>query len=140
MWLDLRVLIMFRTTLQPYNDFFSIDNQDKTILLPTIVSNIINKTSSTLTTILTSPSWDYQQHPPVLHLQFTSFSSQLPPIILDDPVINVITVPPNIWRKKTTNKYKPLVYNDVNEDLYIFGKCFKPSYSWKIRLRSDIIY
>ena len=34
----------------------SIDNQDKTILLPTVISNIINKTSSTLATILTSPS------------------------------------------------------------------------------------
>ena len=38
---------------------FKIDNQDKTILLPTVVSSIINTTSSKLTTTITSLSWDY---------------------------------------------------------------------------------
>ena len=34
----------------------SIDNQDKTILLPTVDSDIVNTTSSNLATTLTSPS------------------------------------------------------------------------------------
>ena len=38
----------------------SIDNQDKTILLPTVDSDMINTTSSNLATTLTSPSWGYQ--------------------------------------------------------------------------------
>ena len=94
----------------------SIDNKDKTIILPTVVSNIISTTSFSLATILTSPSWDYQQHHPASHPQFTSFSSQLPPIIFPYPVINVIIIPPKICRKKVANKYKPLGYNDVDED------------------------
>ena len=44
--------------------------------------------------------------------------------------------------EKAANKYKPLVYNDVDEDLYLFktfGKCIKSSLSWKPHLRSDLI-
>ena len=66
-----------------------------------------------------------------------------PPTILPDPIINVITVPPKIWRKKAASNYKPLVYNDVDEDLYSFkpfGKCVKRSASWEPRLRSDLIH
>ena len=121
----------------------SIDNQDKTILLPTVVSNILNTTSSNFTTTLTNPSWDYRPHHPASHPQFTSLSSQPPPVILPDIIINVIVVPPTIWRENVANKYKPLVYNDVDGDLYsfkTFGKCIKRSSSWKTRLRSDLIY
>ena len=74
-----------------------------------------------------------------LHFIFQS----APPTILPDPIINVITVPPKIWRKKAASNYKPLVYNDVDEDLYSFkpfGKCVKRSTSWKPRLRSDLIH
>ena len=41
------------------------------------------------------------------------------------------------------SNYKPLVYNDVDEDLYFFkpfGKCVKRSASWEPRLRSDLIH
>ena len=58
---------------------FKIDNQDKTILLPTVDSDIVNTTSSNLATTLTSPSWRYQQYHTTSHPQFTSFPSQLPP-------------------------------------------------------------
>ena len=74
-----------------------------------------------------------------LHFIFQS----APPTILPDPIINVITVPPKIWRKKAASNYKPLVYNDVDEDLYSFkpfGKCVKRSASWEPRLRSDLIH
>ena len=42
----------------------SIDNQDKSILLPIIVSNIFNTTSSNFATTLTSPSSNYRPHHP----------------------------------------------------------------------------
>ena len=67
----------------------SIDNQDKTILLPTVDSDIINTTSSNLATTLTSPSWGYQQYHTASHPQFTSFSSQLfPPYSLIPSLIS----------------------------------------------------
>ena len=47
-------------TVKEHN--FSIDNQEKTILLPTVDSDIMNTTSSNLATTLTSPSWGYQQY------------------------------------------------------------------------------
>ena len=56
----------------------TIDIQDKTILLPTVVSITINTTSSNLATTITSPSWDFQQHHPASAPQFTSFSSNPP--------------------------------------------------------------
>ena len=111
-------------------------------MLLTVVSSIINTTCSNLVTTIISPSWDYQQHHPASDPQFTSFSSQLPPTILPDPVINVITVPRKIWRKKVANNYKPLVYNDIDEDLYSFKpfcKCLKRSASWESLLRSNLI-
>ena len=113
---------------------FSIDNQDKTIFMPTVFSNIIKITNSNLATPFTSPTWDHQQHHLASYPHFTSFSSQLYPSILPDPVVNVITIPPNISRKKTANKYKLLVYKDVDEHLYsfkTFRKCIKCSSSWK---------
>ena len=66
-----------------------------------------------------------------------------PPTILPDPIINVITVSPKIWRKKVASNYKPLVYNDVDEDFFSFkpfGKCVKRSASWESRLRFDLIH
>ena len=41
-----------------------------------------------------------------------------PPTILPDPIINVITVSPKIWRKKVASNFKPLVYNDFDEDFF----------------------
>ena len=78
-----------------------------------------------------------------LPLPFTSIDNQLPPSFLPHPIINAITVPPKIWRKKAATKYKPIIYDDVDEDLYLFksfGKCVKHSSSWQPRLRSDLIH
>ena len=57
-------------------------------------------------------------------------------------VVNIISVPPNIWRPKPKNNYKPMVYTNVDEDLYIFkayGKIMKLTPPWTPRPRSDVI-
>ena len=57
-------------------------------------------------------------------------------------VINIISVPPKIWRSKTKNKYKPMDFIDVDKDLYTFihyGKTTKHTPSWISRPRSEII-
>ena len=56
--------------------------------------------------------------------------------------INVITVPSKIWRKNAINKYDPILYDDVDEDLYVF-KSFDKSMTrtphFVPRPRSDLI-
>ena len=50
--------------------------------------------------------------------------------ITSHPSINVITVPTKFRRKKSINTYTPVIYNDVDEDLYVFksfGKSMKRS-------------
>ena len=44
---------------------------------------------------------------------------------LYNPLVHVITVPPKIWRPKARNKYKPIIYHDVDDNLYVlkvYGK------------------
>ena len=62
--------------------------------------------------------------------------------ITSNPSINVITVLPKLWRKKPANSYKLIIYDDVNEDLYVFksfGKSMKRSSHFIPRPRSDLI-
>ena len=62
--------------------------------------------------------------------------------ITSSPSINVITVPPIFWRKKQNNTYKSIIYDDVDEDLYVFktfGKSMKRSSHFIPRPRSDLI-
>ena len=40
--------------------------------------------------------------------------------LIPESFINVITFPPKFWRKKAINKYDPILYDDVDEDLYVF--------------------
>ena len=42
-----------------------------------------------------------------------------------NPLVRVITVPTKAWRPKAKNKYKPIIYHDVDDDLYVlkvYGK------------------
>ena len=42
-----------------------------------------------------------------------------------NPLVHVITVPPQIWRRKTKNNYAPIIYHGVDDDLYVlktYGK------------------
>ena len=51
-------------------------------------------------------------------------------------------MPPKIWRPKAKNNYKPNIYTDVNDDLYVlkhFGKSMARSPTWKSSPRSAII-
>ena len=62
--------------------------------------------------------------------------------IISNPSINVITVPPIFLRKKPANSYKPIIYDNIDEDLYIFksfGKSMKRSSHFIPRPRSDLI-
>ena len=78
---------------------------DQTICTSTIASNIINTSSSNLATTLTSSKLTLQQDKHTSNHHFTFFSFHLPSSILTDPVVNVITIPPKIWRKKVANNY-----------------------------------
>ena len=56
--------------------------------------------------------------------------------------MQVITVPPKIWRPKAKNNYKPTVCTDVNDELYVlrsYGKSIIRSPKWKSHLRTDLI-
>ena len=67
--------------------------------------------------------------------------------ILSNPLfpgfsINVITIPPKFWRKRAGNKYDPILYDDVDEDLYIFksfGKSMTRTPHFVPRPHSDFI-
>ena len=42
--------------------------------------------------------------------------------------IHVITIPRKFWRKKVMNKYDHILYDDIDEDVYVFesfGKIMK---------------
>ena len=86
------------------------------------------------------------------HLDFNKYSSHILPYhqisnIFSNPItslssINVITVPLKIWRKKPVNEYTPIIYDDVDEDLYVFksfGKIMKRSSHFTPHPRSDLI-
>ena len=54
----------------------------------------------------------------------------------------MIAVPRKIWWQKAVNKYKHVLYDDIDEDLNIlksFGKCIKYSSHWFVRPLSDLI-
>ena len=62
--------------------------------------------------------------------------------ISSNPSINIITTLPKFWRKKLVNSYKPIIYDDVDEDLYVFksfDKSMKRSSHFIPRPRSDLI-
>ena len=59
---------------------------------------------------------NYSSHILPCHQMNNIFSNP----ITSHPSINVITVPSKFWRKKPVNTYTPLIYDDVDEDLYEF--------------------
>ena len=86
------------------------------------------------------------------HLVFNKYSSHILPChqianifsnpITSYPSINVITISPKIWRKKLVNEYTPIIYDDDEEDLYVFksfGKGMKRSSHFTPRPRSYLI-
>ena len=86
------------------------------------------------------------------NLDFNNYSSNIPSChqinntvlnsIISNPSINVITVPPNFLRKKPANSYKPIIYDNIDEDLYVFksfGKSMKRSSHFIPRPHSDLI-
>ena len=111
----------------------SVTNHDKNILTSNLNLNIINTASANLVTVVTSSGTPLLHHSCTTPPHFTSFTNYLPPLLLSNSIINVITIPPKIWRKKATTKFKPLIYDDVDEELYLFkpfGKCVNRSSTW----------
>ena len=75
-------------------------------------------------------------------LPCTQINNSFPNPLDPSSLINVITVPPKFWRKKPINKYNPVPYDDVDEDLYLFksfGKSIKRTQNFSHRPRSDLI-
>ena len=74
----------------------------------------------------------------LLHLYFNKYFSNiltctqirnnLLNAIISDPTINFISVPTKFWKNKAVNKYKFILYDDIDEDVYAFrsfGKSMK---------------
>ena len=62
--------------------------------------------------------------------------------LIPESFINVITFPTKFWRKKAINKYDPILYDDVDEDLYVFksfGKSMTRTPHFVPRPRSNLI-
>ena len=52
-------------------------------------------------------------------------------------------MPPKIWRPKAKHNYKPIIYTDVNDDLYVLkrlGKFMTRSPTWNPCLLTDLSY
>jgi len=55
---------------------------------------------------------------------------------------NSLTVPPKNWWPKAKNNYKPINYEDIDDDLFVlehFGKTMKRSPTWTHRPRSSFL-
>ena len=52
-------------------------------------------------------------------LPCTPLRNSLSNSLITGSSINVITVPPKFWKKKAVNKYDPILYDDVDEDVYV---------------------
>ena len=49
-------------------------------------------------------------------------------------------MPPKIWRPKAKNNYKPIIFDDVDDDLYVlkrYGKAMKRTPALKPRPRDE---
>ena len=59
-----------------------------------------------------------------------------------NPFVNVITVPPKFGGRKQKISKKPVIYNDVDDDLYVmqsYGKAMTRSSRWLTRPQSDLL-
>ena len=75
-------------------------------------------------------------------LPYTPLRNSLSNPLITWSSIIVITVPPKFWRKKAVNKYDPILYDDVDEVLYVFksfGKSMTHTPHFVPRPRSNLI-
>ena len=75
-------------------------------------------------------------------LHCTEINNSFPNPLDPSSLINVITVPPKFWRKNPVNKYNTVLYDDVDEDVYVFksfGKSIKRSRHFTHRPRLELI-
>ena len=74
-------------------------------------------------------------------LTYTTLCNILSKPLIPGPSINIITVMPKFRRKKAINKYGLILYDDVDEDLYVFksfGKSMMRTLHFVPRPRSDL--
>ena len=96
----------------------------------------IKKTTSSL------PSLDFNEYSE--HILFcTQTRNNFSNSLCSSSAINVITVPPKIWKKKPENRYTPILYNNIDIKRYVFksfGKSIKRSLHFNPCPRSDLIF
>ena len=124
------------TTIDSICDYKPISNSN-------INTNMPSSTYYPTTTSSTSlPDLNFNEYSanilPCTQMNNNSFSNPL----VSSSLINVITVSPNFWRKKPVNKYNPVLYDDVDEDVYVFksfGKSIKRTWIFSHSPHSDLI-
>ena len=105
-------------------------------------SNINTNMPSPTTSSLSLPDLDFNEYSAKILPWTRKNNNSFPNPLVPSSLINVITVPPKFWRKKPINKYNPVPYDDVDEDLYLFksfGKSIKRTQKFSHRPRSDLI-
>ena len=133
------------------NKFVTIDNNYSSTALDSqrLVRNDGNlfpdkhkpRSFATLQQPSSLPNFDFNKYSSNIlscHQINNTFSNPL----TSSPSMNVIAVPPKFWRKKQNNTYKPIIYDDIDEDLYVFksfGISMKRSSYFIPRPRSDLI-
>ena len=88
------------------NDFLNCDEHNSSI-------SATNNTSCIL------PRTDFNIYSSNI-LTCTLIRNIVPNLVLSEPSIDVITVPPEFLRKRAVNEYVPLLYDDINGNVYIF--------------------
>ena len=108
-----------------------------------INTNMPSSTYYPTTTLSTSlPDLNFNEYSASILRCIQMNNISFPNPIVSSSLISVIKVPPKFLRKKHVNKYSPLLYDDVDEDLYVFksfGKSIKRTRNFSHRPRSDFI-
>ena len=107
-----------------------------------LIYQTINTPCDNVVTIVNNPSSLREDNELPLHDGCSPPDKFESPFSPSFPAVNIISVPPKIWRPDPQNNYKPMVCTYIDEDLYTFksyGKTMKRAESWTQRPRSVVI-
>ena len=100
-----------------------------------------SNTSDSYSTFSILPRMDFNIHYSNT-LTYSPIRNNLSNPLIPESSINVITIPLMFWIIKAVNKYDPILYDDVDDDLYVFksfGKSMTGTPHFVPRPRSDLI-
>ena len=120
----------------------SIIQNEKTNYNPKLIYQTINTRSANVVTIVNNPSLLREDIDLPLHDGCYTPEKFAPPSSPSFSAVNIISVPPQIWRPKPKNNYNPIVCTDVDDDFYTFksyGNATKRAESCIPMHRSDVI-